>query len=171
MVPHQEGLACPAVEGPAVAATAVGCVAGGVCNFFIAFWRVKVLFLVPHEPLAPLWVARLCRAKYCNCNCNGCPPPPTHAAALMLGCCCCCCRHLSSCLLGICGVVGVGVGAVVRSVVVALLAVPCRAMHSIMRVAVLVVVLSCTCSTRRACHTRNTSSKHSKASNQRQRRK
>jgi hypothetical protein len=22
-----------------------------------------------HEPLAPLWVARLCRAKYCNCNC------------------------------------------------------------------------------------------------------
>ena len=39
-------------------------------NFLIAFWRVKVLFLVPHEPLAPLWVARLCRAKRCNCNCN-----------------------------------------------------------------------------------------------------
>jgi hypothetical protein len=31
---------------------------------------VKGLFQVPHEPLAPLWVARLCRAKYCNCNCN-----------------------------------------------------------------------------------------------------
>jgi hypothetical protein len=38
-------------------------------NFLIAFWRVKVLFQVPHEPLAPLWVARLCRAKYCKCNC------------------------------------------------------------------------------------------------------
>jgi hypothetical protein len=36
-------------------------------NFWIAFWRVKGLFQVPHEPLAPLWVARLCRAKYCNC--------------------------------------------------------------------------------------------------------
>jgi hypothetical protein len=35
-------------------------------NFLIAFWRVKVLFQVPHEPLAPLWVARLCRAKYRN---------------------------------------------------------------------------------------------------------
>ena len=23
-----------------------------------------------HEPLAPLWVARLCRAKSCNCSCN-----------------------------------------------------------------------------------------------------
>ena len=33
----------------------------------LAIVRVKVLFLVPHEPLAPLWVARLCRAKYCNC--------------------------------------------------------------------------------------------------------
>ena len=38
-------------------------------NFLTAFWRVKVLFQVPHEPLAPLWVARLCHAKYCNCNC------------------------------------------------------------------------------------------------------
>jgi hypothetical protein len=37
-------------------------------NFLIAFWRVKVSFQVPHEP--PLWVARLCRAKYCNCNCT-----------------------------------------------------------------------------------------------------
>jgi hypothetical protein len=27
------------------------------------------LFLAPHEPLAPLWIARLCRVKYCNCNC------------------------------------------------------------------------------------------------------
>jgi hypothetical protein len=25
----------------------------------ITFWRVKVLFQVPHDPLAPLWVARL----------------------------------------------------------------------------------------------------------------
>jgi hypothetical protein len=40
-----------------------------ISNFLIAFWRVKVLFQVPHEPLAPVWVARLCRAKYCNCNC------------------------------------------------------------------------------------------------------
>lgn len=26
---------------------------------------------VPHEPLAPFWVAWLCRAKYCYCNCKG----------------------------------------------------------------------------------------------------
>ena len=38
-------------------------------------WRVKVLFRFPHEPLAPLWVARLRRAKYFSCNCN----PPTNA--------------------------------------------------------------------------------------------
>jgi hypothetical protein len=38
-------------------------------SFLIAFWQVMALFRFPHEPLAPLWVARLCRAKYCNCNC------------------------------------------------------------------------------------------------------
>jgi hypothetical protein len=27
------------------------------------------LWLLPHEPVAPLWVARLRRANYCNCNC------------------------------------------------------------------------------------------------------
>jgi hypothetical protein len=37
-------------------------------SFLIAFWQVKVLFRFPNEPLAPLWVARLCRAKYCNCR-------------------------------------------------------------------------------------------------------
>ena len=40
----------------------------------------------PYEPLAPLWVARLCRAKNCNCNCvtvleathTACPTPSLH---------------------------------------------------------------------------------------------
>jgi hypothetical protein len=39
-------------------------------SFLIVFWRVMVLFRLPHEPLAPLRVTRLCRAKHCNCNCN-----------------------------------------------------------------------------------------------------
>jgi hypothetical protein len=39
-------------------------------SFLIVFWRVMVLFQLPHEHLAPLRVARLCRAKHCNCNCN-----------------------------------------------------------------------------------------------------
>lgn len=51
------------------------------------------------------------------------PPPPG---------CCCCCPHVSSGLLGACGVLVVGVEAVVRSLGVALLTAPCGAMHSIM---------------------------------------
>ena len=41
-------------------------------SFLIVFWRVMVLFRLPHEPLAPLRVARRCRAKHCNCNCISC---------------------------------------------------------------------------------------------------
>lgn len=38
-------------------------------SFLIAFWQVKILFQFPREPLAPLWAAQFCRAKYCYCNC------------------------------------------------------------------------------------------------------
>ena len=42
---------------------------------------------VPHEPLAPLWVARSIRAKYCNCNCNimPCNCPPFSSAPYLRG--------------------------------------------------------------------------------------
>ena len=44
--------------------------------------------VVPHEPLAPLWVARLCRAKYCTVTVVPCAPWLQAASG-----CSCCCMH------------------------------------------------------------------------------
>jgi hypothetical protein len=45
-------------------------------------------FQFPLEPLAPLWVARLCHAKYCNCSADG----IHRCTAAAVTCCCCCCK-------------------------------------------------------------------------------
>jgi hypothetical protein len=34
------------------------------------YWSEKCLWLLAHEPLAPLWVARLCQAHRCYCSCD-----------------------------------------------------------------------------------------------------
>ena len=64
-------------------------------SFLIVFWRVMVLFRLPHEPLAPLRVARRCRAKHCNCNCN-CMCDQTESSRSAMSWCCTCMRFFDT---------------------------------------------------------------------------